>query len=104
MFSHVLSNCTKEESSFNCVSTTESIWFKVSNVSSATEFVSSCDPIFYKKFADVTYINYLSYNHRKYNCTGYGSIDPFMYLYPEIGKTTKTTITMGRIIISNVMM
>ena len=55
--SHVLSNCTKEESTFNCISTCESIWFKIGNATTAKEFVSECDPIFYKKYGDVMYID-----------------------------------------------
>ena len=51
--SQVLSNCTKKENTFHCVSTCESIWFKIGNTTSAKEYVTDCDPIFYKKYSDI---------------------------------------------------
>lgn len=53
--SHVLSNCTQTETGFRCTSTIESVWFKIVNATAATEFITTCDRVFYKKYGDITY-------------------------------------------------
>ena len=55
MISHVLSNCVENAGNFDCISTVESVWFKITNQTSATKYISTCDPIFYKKYGDITY-------------------------------------------------
>ena len=52
--SNVLSNCSKNDNVFDCISTTESIWFRIGNKTAAAEFISYCDPIFYRKYGDIT--------------------------------------------------
>ena len=93
--SNVLSNCTKNDNVFDCISTTESIWFKIGNKTAAAEFISYCDPIFYKKYGDITYFFDYSIIYSKHNCTGYESTNPFKDLYTDIGKTTQVNIVMG---------
>lgn len=44
------------ENVYHCITTTESIWFNIGNTTTAQEIVGKCDPIFYKKYADITYV------------------------------------------------
>ena len=50
---NVFSNCQQINSTFHCVSTCKSIWFRISNATSADGFVNGCDSIFFEKFADI---------------------------------------------------
>lgn len=59
--SNVLSDCKQTDTGFKCTCTIESAWFKIINAEAAKEFVTSCDPVFYKKYGDVTYILTLIY-------------------------------------------
>ena len=52
-----MTNCTYGESTYDCTAITESIWFKIGNATTAKEYVTDCDPIFYKKYGDVTYFD-----------------------------------------------
>lgn len=55
IISQILTNCTKNESVFNCISITESVWFKIVNPEAAKAYVTTCDRVFYKKYGDITY-------------------------------------------------
>lgn len=52
--SYVLSDCVQVEAGYNCLSTCESVWFKIDNATQAKSYAEKCDPIFLKKFGDVT--------------------------------------------------
>ena len=54
-YHYILSDCKKNNTVFDCSAITDSIWFKVVNKTSATEFVHKCDAVFYKKYGDITY-------------------------------------------------
>ena len=93
----VYSNCTKTDNTFNCFSTTESIWFRITNATSAKSIITECDPIFYKKYANIKYMLFLFLSNREYKCKT-GSIDTFKSLYKYIGISSPNSITMGMVI------
>ena len=51
--SYVLSDCKKKENDFDCVSTCESVWFKIWNTTAAGTMTENCDKIFVGKYANV---------------------------------------------------
>lgn len=55
MYSQILTNCTKTENVVDCSTAVESVWFKIVNATAAKAYVTSCDKVFYKKYADVRY-------------------------------------------------
>ena len=54
--SYVLSDCSKVDAGYTCKSTCESVWFKIENKTEAKTFVEKCDPIFQKKYGDITWV------------------------------------------------
>ena len=54
MNSYALTNCQNNEVGYECTSTCESVWFRIDNATSAKEYADHCDPIFLKKFADIS--------------------------------------------------
>lgn len=52
--SRVINNCTTVESGFICDSVIDSVWFKILNTTSTKDLVKRCDPIFIKKYSDIT--------------------------------------------------
>lgn len=95
--SQVLTNCTKQIDTFNCVSTIESVWFKIVNATEARMYVTSCDPIFYKKYGDVTYDFCLTITFSKHKCDNNGK-DPFVYLYEQIGVSNPMSLTISDVL------
>lgn len=91
--SRELYNCTLNENTYNCDSVIESVWFKILNTTSAKQYAERCDPIFIKKYGDVTQF-YMKCNHnRKHSCTG---SDPFTYIRSRIGEKSKLSIEMSK--------
>ena len=91
--SYVLSDCSKVEAGYTCKSTCESVWFKIENKTEAKTFVEKCDPIFQKKYGDITWDLLEIVNNRKHNCSM--TMDPFYVIRQQIGTTTTSTIEMG---------
>ncbi|KAK8798037.1 hypothetical protein WA171_005565, partial [Blastocystis sp. BT1] len=81
-YHYVLSNCSKVETGYRCKNTCESVWFKIDNKTEAKLYADKCDPIFQKKYADVT----------KHHCNM--TTDPFYYVKEQIGRTSTETIEM----------
>ena len=52
--SYVLSDCNAVDAGYQCLSTCDSVWFKIDNKTEAKLYADKCDPIFQKKYADVT--------------------------------------------------
>ena len=46
MNSYVLSDCDRTEKEFKCVSTCESVWFKIWNITAAGSIGAACDKAF----------------------------------------------------------
>ena len=92
--SYVLSDCSKVDAGYTCKSTCESVWFKIENKTEAKTFVEKCDPIFQKKYGDITWDLLKRVKNRKHNCTG--SMDPFGFIIQQIGKTTTEIIEMSK--------
>ena len=92
--SYVLSDCNAVDAGYQCVSTCDSVWFKIDNKTEADYYVKYCDPIFQEKYGDITWDFLKRVNNRKHNCTG--SLDPFGFIIQQIGKTTTETIEMSK--------
>ena len=55
MNSYVLSDCDRTEKEFKCVSTCESVWFKIWNITAAGSIGAACDKAFIGKYENVMY-------------------------------------------------
>ena len=55
MNSYVLSDCDRTEKEFKCVSTCESVWFKIWNITAAGSIGAACDKAFIGKYESVMY-------------------------------------------------
>ena len=55
MNSYVLSDCDRTEKEFKCVSTCESVWFKIWNITAAGSIGAACDKVFIGKYENVMY-------------------------------------------------
>ena len=55
MNSYVLSDCEKKEREFKCVSTCESVWFKIWNITAAGTMSDICDKVFIGQYENVVY-------------------------------------------------
>ena len=55
MNSYVLSDCDRTEKEFKCVSTCESVWFKIWNITAAGSIGATCDKVFIGKYENVMY-------------------------------------------------
>ena len=95
MRSYVLTDCKKNNTSFECTATTDSIWFKITNTTSAKEFVYTCDSVFYKKYGDITFVLIYLIIYRKHNCSLENGSDPFDKLYEQLGTVYSVSIPMG---------
>ena len=51
--SYVLSDCKTAEDGFSCLSTCESVWFKIWNTTAAGSMTEVCDKIFIGQYANV---------------------------------------------------
>ena len=49
----MLSDCKKTENGFDCLSTCESVWFKIWNITAAGSTGAACDKIFIGQYANV---------------------------------------------------
>ncbi|KAK8809182.1 hypothetical protein WA171_001305 [Blastocystis sp. BT1] len=83
-YHYALTNCHNNEVGYECTSTCESVWFRIDNATSAKEYADHCDPIFLKKFADIS----------KHSCNM--TEDPFGYIRRELGRNTTISIPMQR--------
>ena len=82
------------DAGYQCISTCDSIWFKIDNKTEADYYVKYCDPIFQEKYADIMWDLLKIVNNRKHNCSG--PMDPFGFIIQQIGKTTTETIEMSK--------
>ena len=53
--SYVLSDCNAVDAGYQCLSTCDSVWFKIDNKTEADYYVKYCDPIFQVKYGDITW-------------------------------------------------
>ena len=68
--SNVLTDCEKKDNKYSCTSTTESVWFKFTNLNGIhSALVDKCDPIFQEKYADIMYADYIIFGY--YHFIGY---------------------------------
>ena len=45
--SYVLSDCVQVEAGYSCLSTCESVWFKIDNATQAESYAEKCDCLLY---------------------------------------------------------
>ncbi len=69
--SYVLSDCNAVDAGYQCLSTCDSVWFKIDNKTEADYYVKYCDPIFQVKYGDITWDLLKRVKNRKHNCTGF---------------------------------
>ena len=53
IYSYVLSDCKNTNNELNCLSTCESVWFKVWNATAGGSMVEGCDKIFFGQYGNV---------------------------------------------------
>ncbi|KAK8803122.1 hypothetical protein WA588_002278, partial [Blastocystis sp. NMH] len=83
-YHYVLSDCDRTEKEFKCVSTCESVWFKIWNITAAGSIGAACDKAFIGKYENVM----------KHDCKS-GSTDCFMIVKQQIGTVKNETIVMN---------
>ena len=51
--SYVLSDCKTRNNEFSCLSTCESVWFKIWNATASGSLVEGCDKVFFGQYGNV---------------------------------------------------
>ena len=93
---YVLRDCETSKLGYDCVSTCDSVWFKIWNATAAGPLTTICDKAFIGRYANVMYERLCKYEGRDHHCRN-GTFDRFAFVKKDINTQANTTVFMSEV-------